>query len=836
MSARDGPPGQPCELTPAERTYASSVSLAQMLYGGDLAAWLAAERPDVYVEHQTGTPVMLLPPSAPQSRRVTIVRAPMGSGKTTALIDWLRVQPGGAAASVLVVSCRRSFTHTLHQRFRAAGLPGFVTYLDSGDYVMAGAEFRRLIVQIESLHRVDEALLGGYDVLVLDEAMSALAQLYSPTMTHLSRVDALLHRLLRTCPRILAMDATINSQFVDLVAGLRGAGNVRVVLNRHAAPGFSRRRCVFLRELGVEALVRALAPGGAPPDARAPESFFGRLGARLAANQNVCVFSSTVLFSELVARFCARFTPAVLLLNSARPASPVDDWAAARVLIYTTVVTVGISFERRHFHCMFAYVKPMSHGPDMVSVYQSLGRIRDLVHGELHVYLDGGGARLEPVFTPMLLNHVVRNHGGWPSTFTQVTDLLCCRFRLTCRRSFVPPRGLTLFAKFKYKHFFERCTLASVGDSLNILHALLEHNRIAVALLGCERVTAARFCEFIAHLRADAVANAGALRDLKRVLVPSPDPGVEIADSADISAFVHKYLPSDVPPDALARLLRRMGLPGPREHLVNLAVLGACLRLPAALASFDVFRRVYEHYASGNIPFIAESGALDVAPIAPSVVCAARWELYQRCARLALAVGLDVRDPRVRDLSAEEIVAWIGPDQDRYTDWLMELVRCHVAPASVVARAPVARATSALAGRRPPRRRGVSREEHAVHVFKVVWEDVFGVGVARSLQTFPGAGRVKNLRKGDIVALLRLRGIDHSADHTHRELYRTLMANKDLFRERRYKLRPPKWSSYICFLASDASILCEAALDAALEAVPPTAWPLSEGALDFARL
>lgn len=168
---------------------------------------------------------------------------------------------------------------------------------------MTGAAYRRLLVQVESLHRVDEELLGDYDILVLDEVMSTLAQLYSPTMGRLHRVDALLHRLLRRCPRIVAMDATVNAQLVDLLAALRGAGSVHVVICDYASAGFSQRRCTVARRLGARVLAARLAGDAEDGAEDGGASFFTRLRARLEAGHNVCVFSSTVLFSELAARF-----------------------------------------------------------------------------------------------------------------------------------------------------------------------------------------------------------------------------------------------------------------------------------------------------------------------------------------------------------------------------------------------------------------------------------------------------------------------------------------------------------------------------------------------------
>ena len=826
--------------------FASSVSLARMLYGCDLPAVVRSRWPGVSLDLQRDAPVELPSPHDTACRRVLVARAPMGSGKTTALLKWLSAALAATDMSALVLSCRRSFTRTLARRMDDAGL-GFVTYFDSDAYVMTGRPYRRLLVQIESLHRVDEHLINNYDVLVVDEVMSTLGQLYSPTMARLARVDALLARLLRGCPRVLVMDATINAQLVELLVELRGEPSVHVVVSDYATAAFASRRCLVLRHLGAEVAAGAAgaredgggdgsedaARAGSPAPVTAAatttaveaagaagDSFFGLLGARLAAGDNVCVFSSTLAFSELVARFCARFTPSVLVLNSQRPPEDVGRWAV-RALVYTTVVTVGLSFDAPHFHSMFAYVKPMAHGPDMASVYQSTGRVRRLLRDELFVYVDGSGARGEPIFTPVLLNHVVG--AGWPARLSQVTNLVCAQFQRRCRPAFAAARGMRLFSRFKFKHLFERCTLTSVNDSLNILHALLENNRLRVALEGCEPpLTARAFCDFLRDARLDAFASQQVLRQLRP---PDRPVAADIADSGEVATFVEKYLVADVPEDELQELLRALANPVTREQFVGLAVLGACARVPEALRSERVFGAVYGHYASGAVPVVAD-GRLELAALAPDFNVPARWALTRRCARVAEAAGLfEGASPEV-DSAA---VAAAAADAE-LAPLLLEVLRCHVLDATTAARRPVRAALSALGagGGAGP----LSRGRHAALVFKVMWEEAFGVRVGRSRQTFPGPTRVKNLRKAEIAALLRDAGLDPPAGATHRQLDALLMERREDLAGERYKLRLPAWSR-LMYLTQGGF---DAPLDAALSLVPAEAWPRIEGAVDFAAL
>ncbi|AFR32450.1 DNA replication origin-binding helicase UL9 [Leporid alphaherpesvirus 4] len=813
--------------------YASSVSLARMLYGGDLAEWVSRSRSGATLERQRDGPVAFPDASDPTSRCVTVVRAPMGSGKTTALIRWLREAMAAKDTSVLVISCRRSFTQTLATRFAASGLSDFVTYLSSSHYIMNDRPFHRLIVQVESLHRVGPNLLDNYDVLVMDEVMSTIGQLYSPTMQQLCRVDCLLMRLLRACPRIIAMDATANAQLVDFLCGLRGEKNVHVVVSEYAMPGFSERECTFLPCLGYRVLIDAVDPAASgKPTAECADAttFFGELRRRLEGGQNVCIFSSTVSFSEIAARFCARFTDRVLLLNSTTPHSDVETWGSYRAVVYTTVVTVGLSFDVPYFDSMFAYVKPMNYGPDMVSVYQSLGRVRILCRRELLVYVDGSGARSEPVFTPMLLNHVVEQHGLWPAQFSQVTGALCHRFKLRCDSSGV--RGSRLYSKFRYKHYFERCTLACMSDSLNILHMLLDLNRMRVVFRGQDiPLTANGFCGFVREAHSDALRAQRALRELRaRGNVLSLE--AQAMDTEEVGLFAEKYLRPDVTIEAVVSLMRAIGDPVTRGRFLNLVLLEACLRVPVALQSSAVFRRLYDHYVSGVLPVITPAGELELVPIRQNPSMPRLWFLFRTCGSMAEQLGWDSACGGTRaDFGDGDVMAMLFPSYRECVQTIFELGYCNITDADLSSETAVANVAARLGGKR--HRGALSERDHAMHVFRLIWTELFGVYATKSTQTFPGAGRVKNLTKSAIIQLLDARGIDRSGCSTHRQLYARLMSHKSDFVGVRFKLRAPAWGRILKTLSTCAPNSVDTILEMALAELPTEAWPRTQGAVDF---
>nr|AAG30048.1 origin of replication binding protein [Meleagrid alphaherpesvirus 1] len=836
--------------------YASSASLSRMLYGKDLIEWIAKNRPAITVERQSDGPVAFPSPLCTGARSTLVVRAPMGSGKTTALLCWLRSLLCNSLTSVLIVSCRRSFTETLSGRLNNSGIAGFVTYLTAGDYIMKGKQFYRLLVQIESLHRIDHKLLHSYDIVILDEIMSTIGQLFSPTMKHLRKVDSMLTSLLRKCPQIVAMDATINAQLVDMLAFLRGEENIHVIIGEYASRGFSMRCCKILRSLGTDTLLNVLNPTnskGTPQIQNTSDlirstsrsylqqsTFFYELGRRLEGGLNVCIFSSTISFSEIAARFCLAYTNAVLVLNSTRD-EPVDMnlWSNYRVVIYTTVVTVGLSFNTTHFHSMMAYVKPTINGPDMVSVYQSLGRIRSLRLNEVLIYMDASGARSDPIFTPMLLNHVIDKNGGWATGFYQVTNMLCRNFRRDCFPTFGLSELLFLFPRFKYKHLFERCTLNNISDSLNIIHALLESNLMQVTFDGCDHgFDSDTFFSFLMALRTDSLASQKDLKLVRGQAVCNIPLEVDILDSDVVAVFVRKYIKPTISFQSLSTFLTKLSEPIARDQFINITMLDACRATSAALYSEAVFRRIYDFYASGSIPIIGSNGKLDTVSLTPDFNTSGRWDLYRLCCKWADSLHINPLEGNNCSIDPSLLLQLVNTDYSTYARAVLEVARCYLLDAQTATKRPVITTKNVLSGLNNKHCNQLSNIEHAVSLLKATWEILFGLRVVKSTSTFPGGKKVKNLRKAEIEALLDGVGINRTLVKTHKDLYRLLMKNKVAFQNPRYEIRRPKWYDLIrSRLDTELGIYHDIMeLETVLAEVPASYWPAIDGAIDFHRL
>lgn len=235
---------------------------------------------------------------------VIIIRAPMGSGKTTALISWLKMFRV-MHLSTLVISCRRTFAMELFNRFCREGLTDFELYLNIEDRIF---DRPNLIIQIESLYRTRRK----YEILILDEVMSIINQFYSSTMKQLDAVDTRFIECLQQCKYLIAMDATINRPLIEFIMQHRGSKTASLILNTYVADNFCTRRAIFLSCFDCPNHI----------------GFLSLLYSTVSSGKNVCVFVSTVSAAELLFHELQQRYPglAVLKLTGKDKTDTVDNW------------------------------------------------------------------------------------------------------------------------------------------------------------------------------------------------------------------------------------------------------------------------------------------------------------------------------------------------------------------------------------------------------------------------------------------------------------------------------------------------------------------------------
>jgi len=309
-------------------------------------------------------------PDAP----TVVVRAQKGLGKSHAIRAALeRIRASEAAAgrpfTARIVTFRRSL-----KRFQQATFPGFRAY-DEIRGPLGGVP--ALIVQAESLHRCAPA--PGDEppaVLVVDESESVAAQLVSPLHRQPGASFAAFDWLARRARYVIAADADAGELTAALLAGRSAtAGRCVLVENRFRAAAVRGDRWLFGRD---------------------PGRWLAQLRGDLAAGRRAVACLDSRAEAEAVEALVRAWFPALLVraYTGATPeatkradfADVARAWGQADVLIYTSAVSAGVSFEQRRFDV--GYVRCTGLTCRVEEVQQMAGRVRDLSTRTYHACVD----------------------------------------------------------------------------------------------------------------------------------------------------------------------------------------------------------------------------------------------------------------------------------------------------------------------------------------------------------------------------------------------------------------------------------------------------------------
>jgi len=307
------------------------------------------------------------------------VKAQMKMGKSRALRAYIdREYPrasGGAREPVIRFGTfRRTFSKTAQQAF-----PDFALYSDHGGD-LDHLRFPRLIVQVESLHRLPmPEAPEPVDLLVLDEVESILAQFNSGLHRNFTASFAMFQWMVATADRVVVMDANLGDRTLRLLERLRGGRPPLFHWNQH--PQAEGDRYYFAGEQGV---------------------WLDHLYERLRGGQRAVVATNSLAEAEaLEAGIRARFPEkAVGLYSSKTPQATKDahfadlhtHWTALDVLIYTPTVSAGVSYELEHFDVLFGHFTDAS--CDVETCRQMLARVRNLGTREHFIHLSGRACNL----------------------------------------------------------------------------------------------------------------------------------------------------------------------------------------------------------------------------------------------------------------------------------------------------------------------------------------------------------------------------------------------------------------------------------------------------------
>jgi len=302
----------------------------------------------------------------PEDARTLFVHAPMKIGKTKALRRFVDKFAGDEMHRAIFVSFRRTFTSEI-----AAHFQDFVSYRD----VRGDLDLPRMIVQVESLHRIVPDKIGRVDLLILDESESIISQFESGLSGDHGGDFAVFQWLLRYSARVVALDAFLSERTCAIVGRIRGLDGARIIRNEYKNATADVYYFTSSRELWLLALVRCVENGeravvcaNSAREGRALCEMISRAGGA----------------DEIrIKYYCAETSCSI---KSRDFANVRECWTECDVLIYTPTLTAGVSFEEAHFDRMFGYFTDKSCAAQVCM--QMMGRVRDIAQRQFFICLN----------------------------------------------------------------------------------------------------------------------------------------------------------------------------------------------------------------------------------------------------------------------------------------------------------------------------------------------------------------------------------------------------------------------------------------------------------------
>ena len=259
----------------------------------------------------------------PRGHRVMALRAGCGTGKSTAARKLIARYP--ETHVIICITYRKSLSNEVVFRFSDNR---WSLYTEIGEREIDLTKHRRLVIQMESIGRIQQCELPI--VLILDEWNSILRQMESGCGDGCAN-QTVFHWLCRSACRVLAMDGYLDQLRVDVLA--RYTSSRPFVIHNHFKNRHDHR--VFFTsdvERCIQFLIQLLERG---ERAHVP-CFSKKLGATIQTRLNDHHFSGgkkNVLFYHMENRWGQGDDINVI-------------WGAADVVIHTSTIECGLSFER----------------------------------------------------------------------------------------------------------------------------------------------------------------------------------------------------------------------------------------------------------------------------------------------------------------------------------------------------------------------------------------------------------------------------------------------------------------------------------------------------------
>lgn len=310
------------------------------------------------------------------------VKAQMKLGKTKMLHAFIKTHFDESI--IRFITFRQTFSNHIYGLFNDFELYSNIKGSISSD------KHKKVIVQVESLYRLQLDEENIIDLLVLDEVESILSQLGSGLHKNFNSSFAMFLWMLSTAKHVICMDANLSDRTYNILMKFR-----KHDIFFHCNKWQSSKDDIFYitddKNLWISHLIehieddkKIVVPTNSITEAKTCELLIREAF----PNINIRVYSSEMKQSEKQLHF-----------NDVH-----KYWTELDVLIYTPTCSAGVSYELEHFDVVFGYFCNMS--CDVETCRQMINRVRNIKSKEHYLYLQEIDMATLPVTSKEIHNYL----------------------------------------------------------------------------------------------------------------------------------------------------------------------------------------------------------------------------------------------------------------------------------------------------------------------------------------------------------------------------------------------------------------------------------------------
>jgi hypothetical protein len=291
--------------------------------------------------------------------KTLVISAQMKMGKTKNLKKFIDEYFQNSSIDIPIIrfiSARMTFSNSLKKAFN-----DFELYSEIDDPTITANKHPRVIIQVESLHRLYEK--DEVDLLILDEVESIFEQFNSPLHKNISQTFAIFEKIMRDSKHVICMDANISDRTYNTMQTLREIGDF--VQNTYSKASDDIYHITDSINIWYNNLEKFILNGS-----------------RIIIPTNSLKEAETC--NGLIESFCTKnnLHPNIMMYTSKTSSTTKNihfedvntHWKNYDIIIYTPTMSAGVSFEEEHFDVLFGYFN--NNSCTVETCRQMLGRAR----------------------------------------------------------------------------------------------------------------------------------------------------------------------------------------------------------------------------------------------------------------------------------------------------------------------------------------------------------------------------------------------------------------------------------------------------------------------------